>query len=752
MNALQQSAALSSQIGENGDDEINLAEYADIIIDNRWLIAAISLLILFLGAAYAFLGKPIYESNILVQVEDSGNSAGSFLGDAASSLLSVKTPAAAEMEILQSRSILAQAVENTKLYIDVTPKYIPLVGSWLSRSAHELSDPGFLGFSGYVHGTEKLTVPQFDVPVDLEGTKFKLTYGGSGEYVLSHPDVSEEIQGKVGELIVRKLAQGEVRILVSAIEAKKDAQFNLRRFSKQLTLNALQDDLKVSERGKQSGVLDVSWRSPDPDKLTNLLNEIGRLYVRQNIERKAAEAEKTLGFLDTALPQFKKQLEASEDIYNRYRNQNGTVSLDDEAKNALDQTVDLQTKLLESEQKRRELSAKFTEKHPAIQTLDAQIAAIKNEISKVDTRIRKLPLLQQNTVQMQRDIKVNTDLYVTLLNSSLQMRLAKEGKVGNVRVIDDAVLPEEPVQPKKPLIVGAALATGLILGAAVAIIKATFFSGINNSAEIEAHTNLNVYSTIPLSAIQRAIDRNIEGKIAGTHILALSHPEDPAIESLRSLRTALQFAMLEASNNRIIISGATPGVGKTFVSVNFAAIAAAAGRRVILVDADLRKGRVNQFFASSRAIGLSEAIVGTISLADAIRQNVLQNLDILTTGVLPPNPAELLASESFEKLIADLSARYDLVIIDTAPVLVASDTVAVAPLASTLLLVARAQKTQLGELNESVRRLTHGGSTASGVILNAVDLSRRHTGRYGYKYGGYRYTHYKYNATESSAT
>jgi tyrosine-protein kinase Etk/Wzc len=744
MNASQQAALPMPALEDESEKKFSLVEYLDILIDNRWLIAIVVGVMLLLGVAYAFFGKPMYETNVAVQVEDSGNSAGSFLGDAASSLLSVKTPAAGEIEIIKSRAILGQAVENTKLYISAVPRYAPIVGSWLARRATDLSDPGFMGLAGYVTGTEKIMVPQFDVPADFEEKQFTLTVGPDNRYELSNPVLKAPLKGAVGTPLLANLPSGNLRLLVSAISAKPGAQFQLVRYSKQLTLLALQDNLKVVEKGKQSGVLDVGWKSPSPEKLTQLLNEIGRLYVRQNIERKAAEAEKTLGFLDTALPQFKKQLEQSEDLYNRYRNENGTVSLDDEAKNALTQTVDLQSKLLEAQQKRRELSARFTDKHPALLTLDTQISAWKAEIASIDSRIRKMPLLQQNTVQMQRDIKVNTDLYVSLLNSSLQMRLAKEGKVGNVRLLDEAIVPEEPVWPKRPLIIAVALLLGLMGGAAAAIAKNALFGGIRNPSEIEMHTGLNVYSSIPLSPAQRTIDKNIENRAPGVHILALQHSEDPAVESLRSLRTALQFAMLEAANNRLLISGATPGVGKTFVSVNFAAITAAAGKKVLLIDADLRKGRVNQFFSMSRSSGLSELIAGTLSYEKAVRPSVLPNLDVITTGMLPPNPAELLLSDSFAQILEKLSPEYDLVIVDTAPVLVAADTASVAPLAGSLLLVARAEKTQLGELNESVRRLAHAGCTANGVILNAMDLSRRHAGSSGYKYGGYRYTHYKY--------
>lgn len=749
MNSLQQATSPAQTSDDEG--EINLIEYFDIIYDNRWLISAIATLCLLMGAAYAFLAQPVYEANLLVQVEDSEKSAGSFLGDAASSLFDVKTPAAGEIEIIRSRMILGQAAENAKIYIQATPRYIPFIGRWLASKANTISDPGILGFGGYVSGTEQISVPQFDVPADFEGTNFTVTVADKGRYLLKHPKLDGTIEGQIGApLNVTTKGGMTIKLLVASLDAKEGAQFKIARYSKQLSLNKLQDDIKVVEKGKQSGVIDVSWQNVDEQKLTLLLNEIGRLYVRQNIERKAAEAEKTLGFLNGQLPEFKRQLEVSENTYNRYRNEKGTVSLDDEAKNALSQIIDLQGKLLDAQQKRRDLISRFTEKHPSVQTVDAQISALNADIAGVNSSIRKMPLLQQDTVRMQRDIKVNTDLYVSLLNSSLQMNLAKEGKVGNVRIVDDAVIPEDAVRPKRSLVILGALFIGLFVGVVAAIARSSLFGGIQNPDEIEAHTGLSVYSTIPLSAAQAEIDKDVKAKLPGSHLLAVAHPDDVASESLRSLRTALQFVMLEAANNRILITGATPGVGKSFISANFAALVAASGKRVLLVDADLRKGYINQVFSVERPSGLSEVIAGTKSLDQAIHKSVLPNLDLITTGILPPNPAELLMSETFAKVLNELSANYDLVVIDTAPVLVAADTSAVAPNAGTVLLVARANKTHLGELAESAKRLAHVGCVANGVILNAMDLTRRHYGSYGYKYGGYKYTQYKYGVDKTS--
>lgn len=727
------------------DDEINLVEYWDIIVDSRWLILAITALVIAIGGAYAYLARPVYEANLLIQVEDSGSSAKSFLGDAAS-LFDVKTPAAAEIEIIRSRMIMGQAVDNTLLYIDARPRYLPVVGNWMARRASQLSEPGFFGWGGFVTGAEKIAVTSFNVPQHLEGTGFRLTARGPGQYALSHPDLTESLAGKVGTPMVRSTPLGTVSLLVTRMDAKPGAEFNLTRRSRLATIEDLQTNLKLAEKGKQSGVIDATLQSPDPLKLTLILNEIGHQYVRQNVERKAAEAQKMLAFLDVQMPQLKKQLNQSEEAYNRYRNQQGTVALDEEAKLILKSSVDLHSKLLEAQQKRRDLVSRFTAEHPVVKTLDEQIAAWNREIASLDTRVRGLPRVQQDALRLERDVKVNNEAYQSLRNNALQLQLIREGKVGNVRLIDEAAVPEVPVKPKRQLVLALAAVLGLLGAVMLVLARNALFRGIRNPQEIEAHTGLSVYSTIPLSPQQEALARMALGRQPGLHLLAAVSPNDAAVESLRSLRTALQFAMLEAPNNRVLVTGATPGVGKSFVAANFAAILASAGKRVLLVDADLRKGHLNYYFGVERERGLSEVVAGSLKPSEAIRREVLPNLDLLTTGVLPPNPAELMMSSAFALVLDELSAQYDLVIMDTPPVLVAADTVGMAAQAGTVLLVARAGQTQMGELHESAKRLAHAGKSVSGVIFNAIDLSRRHYGSYGYKYGGYKYRQYSYQS------
>jgi tyrosine-protein kinase Etk/Wzc len=729
---------LTQDLGEQ-----RVFEYWDVLVDNRWLITTMVAAALAVGCAYAILAKPIYQANLLIQVEDATGSPAAMLGSA-SSLFDVKTPAAAETEILRSRMVVGKAVDNALLYIDARPKYAPLVGAWLSRRATGLSEPGFMGVGDWVSGAEKISVTEFEVPEELEGSQFTLTAKGEKHYSLAHNDLTSEVIGALGTTIKAPIRGGFLTLNVAELQGKPGAGFVLTRNSRTRVVEKLQGELRLAEKGRQSGVIEVMLEGTDRGALGRILNEIGSQYVKQNVERKAEEAQKTLAFLQVQLPQLKQQLNESEEAYNRYRNQKGTVALDEEAKLLLNTTAGLQSKLIDAKQKRLELVSRFTTDHPAVKTLDAQISAWDGEISALNARVKNMPSVQQDAIRLERDVKANNELYQQLRNNALQLQLVREGKIGNVRLIDAAIPPVDPVAPKRGMIIALSLMAGLLGGVVLAIGRSFFLRGVRNAHEIEQSTGLSVYSTIPLSGAQARLARKILSKESGVHLLADAAPDDSAIESLRSLRTALQFASLQATDNRIIISGATPGVGKSFVSANFAAVLAAAGKRVLLIDADLRRGHLHQYFGVPRSGGLSELIAGSVSLEQAVRRQQGRGVDFISTGALPPNPAELLMSDSFGALLQRLSPDYDVVLIDTAPVLVAADTLSVATHASTILLVARAGKTQMGELHESVRRLTRMGREVTGVLLNALDLTRRHYGSYSYVHGAYRYQVYRY--------
>jgi tyrosine-protein kinase Etk/Wzc len=728
---------------QDEDDSINLLDLLDIVLDQRWLIAAVTALVIALGAAYAFMATPIYEANTLIQVEDSkGGGMGSLLGDAGS-LFDIKSPATAEIEILRSRLVVGQAVSNLKLDIDVKPKYIPIVGRWMARRATALSEPGFLGMDGYIAGTEELQVARFQVPQALELRNFTVVAAADG-YQLISPEGDVLGQGKPGQPLVFKFEGHPGELLVTQIAGRPGAHFILTKLSRLGVTERLQKELTIAEQGKQSGVIKTSLQGSDPELTATVLNEISGFYVRQNVERKAAEAEKSINFLNTQLPELRVQLEDSENKFNQFRNRNSTFNLGEEAKGVLDQSVTLRVKLLELQQKRKELETRFTAQHPSVEALDAQISQVNAQINKMEGQAKSFPNVEQDLLRLTRDVKVNNELYTSLLNSFQQLRLVKEGKVGNVRVVDSAAIPERPVKPQRQLILALAGVLGLLAGLGLAFLRNSLRPGIKHADEIEQHVGLHVFATIPHSNDQAELTAHSKTKKSGMHLLANTQPNDPCIESLRSLRTALQFAMLDAPNNVVLMTGPTPGIGKSFASANFAAVLAAGGKRVLLLDADMRKGHIHESFGMERGHGLSELIAGTKTLAEVVHKDVSPQLDFVSTGPMPPNPAELLMSPATANLLENLADQYDILLIDTPPVLAVSDTQVLAPLAGTVFMLARAEVSTLAELQEASKRLSRSGVSVRGVIFNDLDLSKRRYG-YGYGYGyGYKYSRYRY--------
>ena len=739
MNTLAPTTA-NAPLAVRAADEISLLELFDVFLDNRWLIAIVTALGLVAGVAYALLATPIYRASIMVQVEESKGGAGTLLGEAAS-LFDIRSPATAEMQILRSRLVLGQTVQNLGLDIEVRPKYLPVFGPWLARRASGPSTPGFLMLTGYVSGNESLGVGRFEVPEALEGERFRIRLTAHG-YELLSPD--NELLGaqRIGQSLAFSVGGEQGLLLVTAAVGKPGAEFNLVRRVRLEVIEQLQKDLVISEEGKQSGVIRASLEGGDPHEIARVLNEIGALYVRQNVERKVAEAEKSLGFLSGFLPELRRQLEASETQLSQFRNRNSSFDLDTEGKLILEQAVKAQTSVVELQQKRKELRALYTAEHHSVRTIDAQIEVLHGELDGLNKRIKKLPDVEQELLSLTRDVKVNNELYVKLLDNAQQLRLVKEGKVANVRIVDSAETQRKPAKPLRALSVLLAATLGLLGGLALAFLRNSLRPGLKDPTEIEQRTGLHVFATVPHSDAQLKLLREAGKHAARRPLLATANPQDGAVESLRSFRTALQFTMLDSAVNIILISGPTPGVGKSFVSANVAAVLGAANKKVLLIDGDLRKGRLNHDIGVNRKDGLSEVICGSLQLEKALHREVAPNVDFLSTGVLPPNSAELLTKPSVQALLQQAARQYDWVIVDTPPVLAASDTAILAPMAGAVFLVARAEESTQGELQESVKRLLGAGVTVNGVIFNDLDMTKRRYG--GSKYGAYRYVDYRY--------
>ncbi len=723
------------EVWEEGEKPIDLTSYVDILVRYRWTFATVAGAVVVLGLVYALLAKPVYRADILVQVEEnnSGNGA-SKLAASVSPIFDVKPAASAEIELLRSRMVVGKAVDSLRLDIDASPRYFPLVGPAIASFHSELPTPGLFGMGGYAWGQESITVSRLDVPTEMENRKMIVTALGEGKYRLAFASgKAVTAEGTLNAPLTVATGSGTVSIIVSRLDGNPGTEYVVRHIPRIAAISRLQDQLVIAERGKQSGVIGVALEGNSPGRTAAILNEIGNEYVDQNVRRKAAEAEKSLNFLEKQLPQLKQQLEAAEARYNAMRNERGTIDLSEESKLILAQSVQIQTRLQELRQKRQELIARFTGNHPSIEILDNQIASLSGQLGGVTGRIQRLPEVEQNVLRLMRDVKVSTELYQTLLNDVQQLRLVRASKVGTARLVDPADVPLKPVRPDRMMISAVSVALGILAGLLAVILRRTLDGGVADAEEIEQQTGMTVYATIPFSPQQARLHLGERDK----GLLAAQLPDDPAIESLRSFRTALQFALLNSRNRVVVMSGPAPEVGKSFLCANFAAIAGGGGRKVVLVDADLRRGSLNHRFGTARTPGLTEALTGT-PLEAVLQTQVAPGVDFIGTGAEPPLAADLLQTAAMDALLDALKARYDLVLLDTPPVLAASDAGILAAKAGAVFLVARADRTTAAELIAAQRAIAQAGSEVRGVLFNGLNVEGRWY-RAHYRFGKYRY-------------
>ena len=733
----------SSTSLEGGDTDeyppARFANYLDALYDSRKLIAITTVAVLAIGVGYAFLSQPIYRADILVQVEENTHSTKNVLGDV-SAMFDVKTAASGETQVLGSRLVVSGAVDKLNLFIEASPRYFPVIGRWIGSHSEHWSVPGP---HGYVWGSEHIEVQTFDVPEQFYGRSFVLTKGDGRNYEIEYGDI--KLHGTVGEVLRKTTVYGPFVLLVEKIDANPGATFELRRLSRLGTTEKLRRELAIAEKGKESDVIGVSLDGTDPKKVSAVLEAIAAEYVRQNVQRTPEEAERSIKFLALQLPELKQQLATSETRFNNYRASHGTIDLGEEATSLLQRSVATQTRRVELQQKRKELLARFTDEHPAILSIDAQLQVAQQEATQVAQATALLPPLEQNVLRLQRDVQVGTELYATLRNTLEQLKLIRAGKVGNVRVVDQAAVPDVPIRPKRVLIIAASLVMGLFAGIAAAMTRQRLFDAIDDPYEVELRTGLPVYASIPYSRREAKLTHVRRHSESRSLVLADESAIDPAIESLRSLRTALEYTMNGARNRAVLITGPTPGIGKSFVALNLAAVLGASGKRVLLIDSDMRRGFLHCHLGGERGPGLSDFIQGMFRAHEVIRATRFAGVDFVPTGSPVASPSDVLSNASLEALLSELAAAYDVVLLDGPPILSAADASRLAGLSGTTFLVARQGVTGVGELRESARQLTKIGLPVHGVIVNGL---RMRPGRYSYGYGRYRYSSHIYKPYE----
>lgn len=730
----------TSQVPPSHDDNelLSVGEIVAVLMEYRWLVAVLTSLCALIGAGYSFISSPVYKADSLIQVEETGGGKSAFKEELAP-LLNDSTTIAAELEILTSRMVLSRVVTRLKLDIDVQPSYLSIFGSAVARryrgTDKALNDPWF-GLVGYAWGGEVLQVDSFDIPPSALNKPLLLTVVDSGSFEVSEGERNIILKGKVGE----RASSGGFSIFVPRMNARPGTRFILMRRSSETAIGKLRAALSVKERGKKSGILEVSFQGPDRELNARILDEILDAYLQQNVNRRSAEAESTLGFLESQLPRLKSELDSAEAAYNSYRQDRGSLDLSIETQSVLKSVVDVDNQIVALRQEKDELRQSFTAEHPKVQAVDQRIERLRERRRQFDGEVARLPDTQQKVLQLARDVQVSTTLYTNLLNTAQQLRVSKAGTVGNVRIIDSASAVNDPIGTRASAIVAIALIIGLMLSGVLIIILRTLRVFVEDPEVIESKLGLPVYAVIPHSDEEVALARRAKARSGKMELLAMACPEDDAVESLRGLRTTIHFALMDARHNSLLITGSSPGLGKSFVSKNLGAVLAQAGRRIVIVDADLRKGHLHREFGLTREIGVGEYVADNLEVEAIVKATSMPNLWVVTTGQLPPNPSELLMHRRFEMLIEKLGEQYDMVLVDAPPVLAVADAATIGRLTGAVLMVARAGSHPVAELEQSIKRLNQAGVQVKGFVFNDLNVGRQRY-RYGYKGYVYRYSY-----------
>jgi len=731
---LPQSFAASSA----ADDVIDLRHLLDTVGGGRWTVLGCIALALAAGVFYCWAASPLYQADALVQVEKKTQTVTGSSNELYD-LISGRDATSTEIELIKSRLVLGRVIEQLRLDIEVQPRYFPGIGRPLARrftgrTEGALAAP-VLGLRQFAWGGERIEVSDFQLPDALLDVPLRLRAGHNGGYTVLRQNGDPLAEGRVGE--PASILDGAGTLFVRELVAAPDTEFRLQLRRKLEVMQQLSRALQVLERGKLSAVLSISLEHPRPRDAMEIVNAVATTYQRQNVERRSAEAEQTLTFVSEQLPRVQKDLVNAENAVNSYRLSQKSADLTKETELVLQQSVTLEGQRVQLQQKREESLRRFTANHPVIQALEGQLQQIANEQENLASRVKGLPETQQELLRLSREVEVNNSLYTALLSNAEQLRIAKAGTIGNVRVVDLALEPHAPIKPQKGLALLLSVFIGAFLGLLTVFVRRALNHGVSDPAVIERSFQLPTYATIPYAPAQSRIGRRIRRGESVEGILALLEPSSPAVEAIRSLRTALHVSQPLNASNIIMICGPSPALGKSFVSVNLAASMAMAGRRVVLVDADMRRGHLHQYVSAGRSNGLSDFLAGRCAVETMVHATPQENLSLVPTGAIPENPSELLLRPAFDQAIQWLSQHFDYVIMDTAPVLAVADAIIAGRYAGTSLMVLKSGQHSLREIEDTLKRLRTSRIPVHGVVLNQV--SRGQAGAYGPETGYYNY-------------
>jgi tyrosine-protein kinase Etk/Wzc len=758
--------ALSSDItllDASHQEHNTLQEVVGTLIDSRWLIAGFVFLLGLAGVAHIWLAQPVYRAEALLKVDQQASGIGAL--EDFSSFSMFYTAAAAlesEIELIKSRGVLGRVVDKLNLDILERPLHLPVVGDAIARQLSgedRVAQPlinldaypwaqDYVNLKPYAWGGEHIEVAELQVPEGWEGEVLRLVALENGAYRLHDKTGAPLMRGTVGQLEIVKVNGDEtLKLQISELKARPGTHFELTKIARLTAIKNLEQQLNVMAVGDElaaSGLVKVSLEGPDAEHIAMIVNEVLRAYIERSNEWQSAEVERTSRLLKDQLGVVEaKTGEASEALV-EFSKVHSSVDIPLETQAISEKIAGIEIELAKLTKDRERLLGRFTPLFTAradhVAALGDRIAALQKQKKALEEQMADLPATKQQLLRMNRDVSVNRNL-VTLLKTRLQeLAVVNAGTHGNARIVDEAEAADVPIKPEQNMLMTLYVLLGVVSGVAATFVRRMLRGAVEDPDLIEKQLGLPVYAIVPHSGRREKTIKYSQraSKKPRMGMLAALDPSDPAVESVRSLRTTLTFALLGAKTNTLLITGPAPGVGKSFVSANLSLVLANAGKRTVIIDADMRNGYLHEYFGIKAAPGLSNLIADDASVDQVIHATAAERLFIVPAGARPPNPSELLLNERFAISLQAIASRFDYVIIDSPPILPVTDAAIVGRLAGATLLVVKADTHTMREIERSVIRLKQAGVNLVGAVFNGISASKR----YGYgKYYGYAYSY-----------
>lgn len=731
-----------SNAAKENDDEIDLMALLFAILRGWKTIVFFAVLGLVIGVLYSRLLNPIFESQALIEVEDKKEQGLSALGSG--NITDLIAPGGSsiqkEAELINSRMILGPVVDLLHLDIRLTDPAINTTYKIKHNSENtQVSIPEGVALKT---ADGQAQVSKFNVPREYLNKPFTLVRSNkSNGFVLSNG--FDDFKGQLGQAHRFTAREGIIEITVNDLPINEHA-INITKQQTFAAIDDLTDTLEVKERGKQTGIMELSLTGTNQQQVTLILKQIIQSYIHNKESREAEETTNTLTFMEKQLPDLKQKLENSEALFNRFREKYGTIDVSQEAGLLVEEKAQIDSQISELKLKKADLTTYYTEEHPLVVQINEQFEILNSRKKEIERKVASLPNIQREFLKLSEDTTINREIYLTMLKSYEQLKIVKAGQVSEVRIVDLPISTYNIIAPNKPLIIGLSILIGAMLGTILVMIKGLIRNVVKDPEHLEARTGVPVVATIPRSPL---LTRLRKSKKAPNRLLTYVDNNSLSYEAIKSLRTNLMFGMPAQGRagqraKVILITGESPGVGKSFISSNLTEVFAQLDKKVLIMDADMRLGELHRVFNISQDNGLGDYLTQNTTLennelASFIHPTGIDNIDFMPCGQYSKNPSSLLSTGSFDHLMTELNLHYDYIIIDSPPVLAASDAMILSQYADKVLMVARYDKSIEGQVVYAINQMNKANIKVDGIILNDVQqgLLSKYSYHYSYAYG-----------------